>query len=126
MEKKKILVADDELDSLGAIQRSLEANNYSVVVTSNAKEVLPIAQKEIPDVILLDIVMPDMNGYQICELLKQQESTKGIPIILLTGERLEPKSIVERCLKLGVESSLLKPTTVKELLGKISEVLQGS
>ena len=117
-------MADDELDALKVIKNALVANNYSVVTTSKAKEVLSIAQKEIPDAILLDIVMPDMDGYQICELLKQDEKTKDIPIILLTGERLEPSSIVDRCLKLGAESFLLKPTTIKELLSKMNETLR--
>ena len=118
MEKKKILVIDDELDFLESIKKALEANNYLAVVTSNAKEVSPKAEEQMPDLIILDIVMPDMNGYQICELLRQGKKTKKIPIVLLTGQNLEPRGITERCLKLGIDSYLFKPISIKDLLAK--------
>ncbi|MBU2540871.1 MAG: response regulator [Candidatus Omnitrophica bacterium] len=124
MEKKKILVVDDELDCLEAIKQRLEAKNYLVVVTSKAKEVFPTAEREAPDLILLDIVMPDMNGYEICELLKQGNKTRDIPIILLTGESLEPRSITKRCLKLGADSFILKPIDIEILFSKIKELLK--
>lgn len=120
---KKILVVDDERDSLQAITQRLEAMGYSVVGTSDARAVFEIADKEAPDLIILDIIMPDMNGYEVCERLKSDEKTSGIPIILLTGERLEPKSILDRCLNLGVESFLLKPLKLEDLISKIKETL---
>lgn len=123
MEKKKILVVDDERDSLEAIKRRLEANNYLVVAISDAKAVYDTAENETPDLILLDIIMPNMNGYEVCERLKQGEKTGKIPIILMTGERLEPKSILDRCLNLGIESFLLKPLKLEDLLNKIKETL---
>ena len=123
MDKKKILVVDDELDALDAIKKRLQARNYLVVTISDAKKVSQVAQKEIPDLILLDIIMPDMNGYEICELLKQNSQTRNIPIILLTGERLEPKSITDRCLKLGANSFILKPIDIEVLFTEIEKVL---
>jgi CheY-like chemotaxis protein len=124
MEKKKILVVDDERDALAAIKKRLEANNYSVVASSDAKEVFQIAAKEMPDLILLDIIMPDMNGYEICQLLKQSSQTENIPIILLTGDRLEPRSITDRCLELGANSFILKPIDIKVLFAEINKVLK--
>lgn len=121
--KNKILVVDDERDSLEAIKKRLEANDYSVVGISDAKMVFETAEKETPDLIIMDIIMPNMNGYEVCERLKSGEKTGGIPIILLTGERLEPKSILDRCLNLGVESFLLKPLKLEDLLNKIKETL---
>ena len=121
---KKILLVDDNPDFVELMKVRLEANNYSVVAVSDAKEALQTVKKEIPDMILLDIVMPGMDGYQICERLKQEEKTRNIPIILLTGKELEPGSINERCLKLGVEGFLPKPIDAKELITKIEEVLK--
>lgn len=123
--KKRILVVDDEPDFVEMIKMRLEANNYSVVVVSCAKEIFQTAQSEIPDLILLDIVMPHMDGYQVCERLKEGEKTANIPIIFLTGKELEPKGITERCLKWGVRDFLLKPIDTKELLGKITKYLEG-
>ncbi len=124
MEKKKILVVDDEVDALEAIKKRLEMNNYSVVTVSDAKKVFKICEKEMPDLILLDILMPDMNGYEICELLKESSVTRNIPIILLTGERLEPKSITDRCLKLGANSFILKPIDIKILFTEMEKLLE--
>ena len=121
---KKVMVVDDSPDFLKVIQTRLEANNYSVVVVSNAKEVIQTAEREIPDIILLDIVMPDMDGYEICESLKRAEKTKNIPIIILTGKGLVPKGISERCLNLGLECFFLKPVDTKDLLAKIEEILK--
>lgn len=124
MDKKKILVIDDEPDFLEIIKVRLEANDYSVVAISDAKEVLQTAEKELPDIILLDIVMPNMDGYLVCEQLKQGEITRNIPIILLTGKDLEPRGINERCTELGAEDFLIKPVDTQELLGKIEKVLK--
>lgn len=121
---KKILVIDDEPNFLEVTKVRLEANNYSVVTISDAKEVLQTVEKEVPDIILLDIVMPNMDGYLVCEQLKQGEITRNIPIILLSGKDLEPRGINERCIELGVEDFLIKPVDTQELLGKIEEVLK--
>jgi putative two-component system response regulator len=77
-----------------------------------------------PDAILLDILMPQMDGYQVCERLKQGEKTADIPIILLTNKDLEPRGIDDRCLKLGIDAFLPKLADAKELLAKIEEVLK--
>lgn len=121
---KKILLVDDDPDFVKMIKIRLEANNYSVVAVSDAKEVLQTAEKEIPDIILLDIVMPNIDGYRICERLRQGKRTEDLPIIFLTGKELVPAGINQRCLKLGVEGFLLKPFDAKKLIAKIEEVLK--
>jgi CheY-like chemotaxis protein len=125
MGKNKILIVDDEPDFVNLLRVRLEANGYEVIDASNGEEGFKKAEAENPDIILLDIIMPDMNGYQICEQLKQEEKTRNIPIILITGKELEPRNINERCLKLGVEGFLSKPLDSKELLDKIRGVLKG-
>lgn len=124
MAKKKILVVDDEPEFLDMIKMRLEASSYSAVIVSDPKEVFRTAEKETPDVILLDIAMSGMDGYQVCERLKEGKETKSIPIILLTGKELEPRGITERCLKLGANGFLLKPVDKEKLFAKIDEVLK--
>jgi CheY-like chemotaxis protein len=124
MNKKKILLLDDEPDFVKVIKARLEANNYDVITASNGKEALEKVESDKPDAILLDILMPDMDGYQVCESLKQEKKTADIPIILLTGKELEPRGIDERCLKLGIDAFLPKLVEAKDLLAKIEEVLK--
>ncbi len=120
---KKILLLDDNPEFVEVIKIRLEANNYSVSATSDSQDFFQISEKEKPDLIILDIIMPGVDGYQICEQLRKEKSTANIPIILLTGKELEPSGINDRCLKLGIEGFLLKPIDAKDLLAKIDEVL---
>ncbi|MDP2938609.1 MAG: response regulator [Candidatus Omnitrophota bacterium] len=121
---KKILAVDDEIEVLEIIKRKLEEKGYIAFTASSAKECLEIAEKEIPDLILLDIVMPDMNGYQVCAALKDNPKTKNINILFTTGQDLEPKSIIKRCEELGAFDFLLKPFTMEDLLKKVAEILK--
>jgi CheY-like chemotaxis protein len=123
MNKKKIFLIDDEPAFIEMIKVRLEANNYEVITAFNGKEAMEKIEHDKPNVILLDISMPQMNGYQICERLKQGEKTADIPIILLTNKDLEPHGIVEKCLKLGVDAFMSKLAEAKELLVTIEEVL---
>jgi len=124
MNKKKIFLLDDEPDFVKVIKARLEANNYEVITASNGKEALERIESDNPDAIILDILMPQMDGYQVCERLRQGKKTADIPIILLTGKDLEPRGIDERCLKLGINAFLPKLVDAKELLAKIEEVLK--
>ena len=124
MNKKKIFLLDDEPDFVKVIKARLEANNYEVITASNGKEALERIESDNPDAIILDILMPQMDGYQVCERLRQGKKTADIPIILLTAKDLEPRGIDDRCLKLGIDAFLSKLADVKELLAKIEEVLK--
>jgi DNA-binding response OmpR family regulator len=125
MNKKKIFVLDDDPDFVNMLKVGLELNNYEVITATDGKEALEKIKNDKPDAILLDIVMPDINGYEVCESLKKGNKTANIPIILLTGKDLVPRGIEERCLNLGIDAFLNKPVTLKEVLAKIKEVLQG-
>lgn len=120
---KKIMLLDDNPDAIEVTKMRLEKNNYSVIGFSDAKDFFEAVEKEMPDLVILDIVMRDMNGYQVCERLKQKKETENISIILLTGKELEPKGIAERCLDLGANAFLLKPVDSDVLLGKIKEII---
>ena len=121
---KKILMLDDNPDFVEVIKTRLEANNYEVITASSGKDFFRKINDDKPDVVLVDILMPDINGYQVCEGLKKQKGTADIPVILLTGKELEHKGIVDRCLKLGVEAFLLKSADAQELIATIENVLK--
>lgn len=120
--QKKILIVDDESTFLEALQVRLEANGYSVVSASDGQEGLEKAKEEKPDMILLDVMMPKMNGYQVCRELKQNPETKGIKIIMLTAKAQESdKFWGQEC---GTDSYVTKPFENEELLKRIEEVLK--
>jgi len=122
---KKILFVDDELDIRDLIKERLTLNNYMVFTASDGKEAQDIARINQPDLILLDIAMPEMDGYLTCERLKKDSKTKAIPVLLLTGKDLESKSVIERCSSVGAYDYISKMSTLKELLDKVKEVIGG-
>jgi len=123
MERKKILVIDDEEQILSLIEKKLKDNNYDCMVSSVAKEALILAKKFIPDLILLDIALPEMDGYTIAAELKKEKATMDIPIVFLTGKELEPRAINERIGDIGACGFLMKPCSLKELLEKIKSTI---
>lgn len=122
MKKKRILVVDDEEEILSLIGEKLMDNNYDCITTTKANETITLARVSKPDLIMLDIAMPDMDGYQVCEKLKSDKDTKNIPVLFLTGKDLEPQGIIERCKDLGIQGYISKLSTLKDLLEKIREV----
>ena len=120
---KKILVVDDEQEIRDLLKKKLERANYSVDVASNGQEALTACQRIQPDLVLMDIAMPVMDGYQACEKIKETRSTKDIPVLFLTSKDLDPKSISEHYNDLGACGYLPKPSTVEELLSKVKEII---
>ncbi len=120
---KKILIVDDEEDIRDLIVKKLTQNQYAVITASTGQEALFICNTNTPDLILLDIAMPGMDGYEVCKKLKEDRVTKDIPIILLTGKDLDPKGIIEHYRDTGACGYIPKPSTFQELLGKIKEIL---
>ena len=86
MARAKVLVADDSQTSLALVRDFLEHNGYEVVAARDGLEAMEAAYKESPDLVLLDVVMPRMNGYQVCRMLKLDEHTSHIPVVMLTSK----------------------------------------
>ncbi|MFA6217167.1 MAG: response regulator [Candidatus Omnitrophota bacterium] len=120
---KKILVVDDEKELRELMVEKLLKNNYAVSSAGDGKEALRVAVNEQPDLILLDVAMPIMDGYETCQELKKNIKTKEIPVVFLTGKDLDPQSINRRNNELGACGFLPKPSTFKELLDTITEIL---
>ena len=120
MAKKKILVVDDEQDMVMALKVRLKANGYNVVFASDSVQAFTIANKENPDLIILDIVIPGGGGFVVAERLKQSAATHRIPIIFLTGIQ----GGQERAYKLGASGYLMKPYQPEELMETIDNALE--
>lgn len=119
---KKILVIDDEPEIILAIQIRLKQANYEVVSAYDGKDGIEKAAKEKPDLILLDILMPEMNGFQTLQKLKEDTQTMSIPVIMLTAK--SQLDDVTKATNLGAEDYIVKPFDHIAMLKKIKELLK--
>lgn len=121
MAGKKILVVDDEINILTIMEARLRGNGYDVIMASDGQEGLVKARNEKPDLIILDIMLPKLDGYKVCRLLKADEQYKQIPIILLSARTQD--SDMEIGKQQGADAYVTKPFTSDVLLNKIQELL---
>lgn len=122
MEKHKIMVVDDEPDIVKLVKISLEMANYEVIEAFSGIEALQKTKEIVPDLFLLDIMMPDMNGYEVCKKLKADERTKHVPVVMLTAKG--QKGDAEQGLKVGADDYIIKPFDPYELGEQINEILK--
>jgi DNA-binding response OmpR family regulator len=120
MAKRKVLVVDDEQDVAKALKIRLKANGYNVVLAFDSVQAFTMANKEKPDLILLDIMIPGGGGFIVAERLKQSTATYHIPIIFLTGI----PGGEERAYKLGASGYVMKPYHPEKLLETINNALE--
>ncbi|MFH1728080.1 MAG: response regulator [Pseudomonadota bacterium] len=118
-DKKKILIVDDEPDFIKILKIRLEHAGYEIFEAANGLEGLEILKTEIPDLILLDVMMPDMNGYQFCRKVKSNEKTEHIPIIMVTAKAQESDKYWG--LETGAVDYITKPYESSEMLEKIKK-----
>lgn len=121
MNQPVILVAEDERDIRDLIVFSLQFSGFDVVQVSNGEEAVKKATEIKPDLILLDVRMPKMTGYEVCEVLKTNESTRDIPIVFLSAKGQEIE--ISKGLKLGAEDYFLKPFAPDELPKRVNKIL---
>ncbi len=115
---KKILVVDDSPTERHVLVDLLTKNGYQVITAESGEEGVEKAKKELPDLVLMDVVMPGLNGYQATRTLTREESTKHIPIIVCTSKGQETDKIWG--LRQGAQDYLVKPINGDELLAKIA------
>ncbi len=119
---KKILVIDDEVFIAKIISYTLEDENYNVLIAHDGKEGLRLAMEAAPDLIVLDLMLPNIDGYEICRLLKLDEKYRHIPIIMLSARKEnEDKRVSE---EIGVDCFLGKPFSPDELVDKVHELIR--
>jgi len=122
MNKHKVLVIDDEPDILKLVKISLEMVEFEVVSALSGEEALEYLENNMPALILLDVMMPDMDGYQICRHLRRDIKTKNLPIVMLTARG--QKGDAEKGFKAGASEYVLKPFDPYELGKQIYAILK--
>ena len=121
MASQRILAIDDESDVLMIVRTALEAEAYEVATATNGVDALALADEQDFDLILLDVMMPGMDGFEVMRRLREQEKTRKTPIVMLTG--LAEKSMVKQALDLGVSHYIVKPFEFQEFLQVIDRAL---
>ena len=119
---KRILIVDDDALNIKLVKDILAANNYSYLEAVNGQEAIEIALKQKPDLILMDLEMPVMDGMSAIKILKTKEDTKSIPIIALTAFAMEGDK--ERVLLAGADDYLTKPIKIKILLETVRKYIE--
>lgn len=122
MTKKKILVVDDEINIVELLTMNLEKNGFEVISCLTGEEGVRIAKNQIPDLILLDIMLPGISGVEVCSILQDDKLTYNIPIIMLTAKVNERDKIIG--LEIGADDYITKPFSVRELLARINALLR--
>jgi DNA-binding response OmpR family regulator len=120
----KILIAEDEPDIRELITFTLTFAGHQVIPTANGEEALQMAQKEIPDLMLLDVRMPRLTGYEVCQQIKADTATQHIPVIFLSAKGQE--SEIAAGIELGAADYVLKPFSPDQLVERIKKVLATS
>ena len=119
---KKILMIDDEKDICSLIKQNLElSGDHKVIIANNGKDGIAAAIHNKPDLILLDIIMPGLSGFDVLKKLKETEETTAIPVVMLTAVGTEEAK--EKAMSLYNEDYLVKPVSTAVLRAKIEEVL---
>ncbi|MEN9977906.1 MAG: hypothetical protein RLZZ569_531 [Bacteroidota bacterium] len=120
---KKILIVDDEPNIVLSLDYLVRKKGYTPFIARNGSEALAIAQAEIPDLILLDIMMPDIDGYEVCQTLKKDPRFNDTKIIFLSAK--SKKEDIEKGLQMGADKYFTKPFSTKQLLQEMVDLMQG-
>lgn len=117
----RILIAEDERDIRDLIAFTLQYAGYEVITTANGEEAIAAAKNEIPDLVMLDVRMPRMTGYEVCRVLKSNKKTQHIPIVFLSAKGQETE--VKNGLEAGATDYILKPFSPQQLATRVEELL---
>lgn len=118
---KKILVVDDEPDILEVIIFRLESKRYHVLKAGDGKEAMDIVRRDRPDLVLLDLRLPIIDGYEVCRLIKSDDELKDIKVILLTAS--VTTSVTEKINELDADGCIIKPFIAEDFLRKVEEMI---
>ena len=120
--KETILIVEDEKDIIKMLEYNLKKEGFKILSARNGEDALDSANREYPDLIILDLMLPKMDGLEVCKSLKKETKTAAIPIIMLTAKSQESDKIVG--LELGADDYMTKPFSPRELIARIKAVLR--
>ncbi len=118
---RRILAVDDESDVVLIVKTALQSEGYEVETAGNGFDALAACRDQRPDLILLDVMMPGMSGFDVMRELKNDDKTASIPIIMLTG--VSERKKIQEALMGGTQYYIVKPFDIQELLDKVADVL---
>jgi len=121
VDRKRILVVDDEIYIVHILEFSLTMEGYEVATASDGEEALRKIEEDRPDLVVLDIMMPKLDGYEVCRRLRQKEETASLPVILLSAKGRPVDREVG--MEVGADDYIVKPFSPRRLLEKIRELL---
>jgi DNA-binding response OmpR family regulator len=121
MGKAKILVVDDNEKNVELLEAILQAADFEVLKAYDGKQAIEIVGSQRPDLLLLDIMMPQLDGFQVCEILRKDSQNSGLPVIMVTAK--DKESDIVQSLERGADDYVVKPIDKKELLAKITDLL---
>ncbi|RYG24336.1 MAG: response regulator [Chitinophagaceae bacterium] len=119
---KKILIADDEPNIIMSLEYTFRKNGFEVFIARDGNEALDILKTQVPDIALLDIMMPGVDGYSILEYIRADTTLTGCRVVFLSAKNKETD--IEKGLSLGADAYLTKPFSIKKLVEKINELIQ--
>ncbi|MFA5118575.1 MAG: response regulator [Candidatus Omnitrophota bacterium] len=120
--KEKILIVDDEKDIVRMLEYNLKKEGFRVLSTFDGESALSLACQEHPDLIILDLMLPGIDGFEVCRQLKKKDATAAIPLVMVTAKGQETDKIVG--LELGADDYVTKPFSLRELTARIKAVLR--
>lgn len=120
--QEKILIVEDEKDIIKMLEYNLKKEGFKVIDARDGEDALDLALRQHPNLILLDLMLPGINGLEVCKTLKKEAKTASIPIIMLTAKSQESDKIVG--LELGADDYITKPFSPRELIARIKAVLR--
>ncbi len=120
--QKKILVIDDEADITSLLSFNLKAKGFAVEAVNDPNQSIGVARSFLPDLVILDVMMPDLNGIQICRMLRADPKLKTVPVIFLTAKSEEADRI--QGLEVGADDYVCKPFSPKELVLRVQSILR--
>ena len=118
---RKILIADDEPNIVAALEFLLQRNGFEVSVARDGDEALKLLETEMPDLVLLDVMMPKRSGYEVCQRMRESEAWRHIKIVMLSAKGLEVE--VNKGLSIGADLYITKPFSTRELVAQINGLL---
>jgi DNA-binding response OmpR family regulator len=121
---KRILAVDDEIDVLLIVKTALQSEGFQVETANNGKDALALAKETPPDLVLLDVMMPGLSGFDVLRELKAYEPTSTIPVIMLTG--VSEKSKIQEAIMSGTDFYIVKPFDFQDLISKVNDALASS
>ncbi|MFQ6015167.1 MAG: response regulator transcription factor [Anaerolineae bacterium] len=119
---KRVLIVDDDPNALRLIGYTLEQEGFEILTAADGHEALEVAQRELPDLIILDIMMPSMAGFETCLRLREIPITSHIPILVLTAKAQEADQILS--FKAGADEYLAKPAAPDEIVAKVNQLIK--